>query len=179
MWCEDPHVCWHLCWLCRSSGSVCSSSYGTNPTPLAVLGFVAMRSQCKKEPVSLVNVLDGAVRITNFIVCDLEHTSFWNLPCWWNRKYLASPVLHPECGSGPGGKHRCSSWSFWVDQPLFLRNAIFTWEKMASYGFRLAYLLDIFSKMNAMSLSLSGKITNSTCCLNFQVKNLYLPLWAW
>lgn len=83
------------------------------------------------------------------------------------RKALRTILKHNGC-------LKEKQFCYYLDWPLFCRTPFLLEKNEKLWLFGLRYLADISSKSKIVSLSLWGKITDSTCCLNFRVKVIIL-----
>lgn len=117
----------------------------------------------RKIPSSLKCILDEAIKIINFVKTRPLKSRLFKIICEDMGSQHTSLLLHTEIRWLSRGKVLVRLFELREELAIFLQNDKFTLAdrfRKVSWLIQLAYLADIFTKLNDVSLSLQGKNVN-------------------
>ena len=115
---------------------------------------------CKKISIDMKTVLDEAVQIVNFIKSRPLQSRLFKIICEDMESQHTTLLLHSEVRWLSRGKVLSRVFELRRELAMFLseqKHERFAVLTNSSWLMRLAYITDIFSKLNEVSLSLQGK----------------------
>jgi len=135
----------------------------------------------KKLPADLKDVLDFSVKVINFIKSRAMNSRIFAALCEEMGSDHKTLLLHTEVRWLSRGKALFRLFSLLDEVTLFLQQHNFPSYDLVSnkhWQYKLAYLSDIFSKLNELNLSLQGKTINILSA-NSKIKSFKKKILLW